>query len=267
MSSIRGEYSSIRDQAHEIINNMTELEVAIQKYKLTHLGAYYYEAAAYKYLENMLVQSSAEGRGLIGLYRKKIQSTEEKTGLKLEPLDNFDYIKSGLRQLIVECEKVIASVESQTSNLSETDLDRLNILRNQLTKVCEPLEENFEKNMNLAIESAESDRSLASVLIAGRVVDYIFSQWKGAFGIIDEKNVEVAPVIIQKLVEKGLIDSKDESAKQTIIKSNKKIRNFYSHRIDSLADISDALSLLGDTMTLLKIFAKFKKIDSPIESC
>jgi hypothetical protein len=233
--SIRSEFSSIRDQAVELIEELSEMADEIHEAR-TRAGSYWESDHSYKSLIHLQNNLADEALGLLRAYQSKIPSTEQETGLKLDQLVKFENVKSGLRRLLVECEKVLGSLELQDSTLSETEVDRLNNLTRDLAKVCEPLEDKFEKNMILAIESAGKGDALASALISGRVVDYIFSQWKSAFG------TDQAEVIVQKLGEKGLIDSKNTDARQTIIKASKKARNFFSHNIDALADNSDALS-------------------------
>jgi hypothetical protein len=153
---------------------------------------------------------------------------------------------TSLNELIIECNVIIGSLKGEISGLSSNQLDKLGHLKNEISDVCKNLDINFEKNLNKSIELSEKGHFLGSALITSRVVDYILNKIKGEN--INQK--------IKTLIDSGAIKKDDDKTKEQIIKANKKSRNYLNHRIDTFAEPSDALSLLGDCVTLLKIFEK-----------
>lgn len=162
--------------------------------------------------------------------------------------------KGTLRQIAIECDKVIGALSTLITPLSPEDADKLSKLRSEIAKLTTKLDINYEKNLGEAINEYEKGHYLASALITGRVIIYILAQIKG-------KNDEER---IKFLQDKNMIEKsrEGEAVKAFIIKASKKARNIFSHKIDRFAEPSDALGMLGDSVKLLGIFAKLKESSS-----
>ncbi len=163
--------------------------------------------------------------------------------------------KGTLRQIAIECDKVIGALSTLITPLSPEDADKLSKLRSEIAELTTKLDINYEKNLSIAINEYEKGHHLASALITGRVIIYILDQIEGGRPI-DEK---IKFLQDKNIIEKG---TKGEEVKAFIMKAGKKARNIFSHNIDRFAEPSDALGMLGDSVKLLGIFAKLKKSSS-----
>lgn len=186
--------------------------------------------------------------------------------------ENFDRIKDALKlktdlHLIVEyeissrwsaillsieiqCEKAIGTLESITIPLPKEDLDQLSSLREELKELSVKLPNvYFEKNADEAIKEYEQRHFLASALISGRVLIYALDQISGKS--IEEK--------IETLQKRGIIDKERKDLQEAVTKADKKARNFFSHDIKVTPSSSDALSLLGDTLKMLKYITEISQ--------
>ncbi|MCX6775752.1 MAG: hypothetical protein NT130_02810 [Candidatus Micrarchaeota archaeon] len=199
-------------------------------------------------------------RVLLEIYNNSIEEVVElgiqptpDIRLILPPLlrtpSKLKFPEAALRKLIVNCGKVIGAMEMLTTALSEEDVDRLNSLKIEIAKLCEDIDPLFEKNLSKAIEGAEKGYFLGSVLITSRIIEYILDRFDGE--TLEDK--------IKFLVSNGVINADRKDVKETIIKANKKTRNFLSHRIDIFAESSDALALLGDSVRFLEIYKKLNQ--------
>jgi hypothetical protein len=63
---------------------------------------------------------------------------------------------------------------------------------------------------------------------------------------------------VKFLDEKKVIDKKGKDTSEFILKANKKARDFFSHDIKAVPDSSDAISLLGDTIAILRIIVRLQ---------
>ena len=141
-------------------------------------------------------------------------------------------------------------MESITTPLSKEELDKLTSLRKELEKLSEILPDiNYERNLNEAIDEYEKGDFLASALITSRVIIYALGQIPGKS---DEEKVKF-------LREKGIIEKERKDVHESIIKANRKARNFFSHDIRVFPTPSEALSLLSDAIGILGIVAKVLK--------
>jgi len=156
--------------------------------------------------------------------------------------------KGVLRQVSVECDEVIGVLRSLIIPVSPEDADKLNKLRAEIAEVTIKLDPAYEKNLNQAINEYEKGDYLASALITARVIIYILSQIEGK---TDEEKIRF-------LQDRNIIKKDREDMREFIIKASKKARHFFSHDIKIFADPSDAIGMLGDSVKLLKIWAKLE---------
>jgi len=148
-----------------------------------------------------------------------------------------------LQSIEIECKKAIGVLESIAIPLPKEDMDKLSSIREELKELSVKLPNvYFEKNIDEAIKEYEQRHFLASALISGRVLTYALDQISGKS--IEEK--------IETLQEQGVIDKERKDLQEAVTKADKKARNFFSHDIRVTPSSSDALSLLGDTLKMLK---------------
>ena len=134
--------------------------------------------------------------------------------------------------------------------MSKDDLDKLTALREELEKLSEVLPDiNYERNLKEAINEYEKGDFLASALISSRVTIYALNQ-------IPRKSDEEKVNFLQ---DEGIIEKGRKDVHESIIKANRKARNFFSHDIKVFPASSDTLSLLGDAIGILKIVSKVLK--------
>ncbi len=158
-----------------------------------------------------------------------------------------------MRQLIVECDKVIGFFNGLEIAITKEELDNLNYIRKEMTEICLELDEHFEKNLDKAIKAAEKGQFLGSALIISRVIEHVLDK-------IDGKEIDNK---IEFLISKGLLDKNRKDEKENIIMASKKARNLLSHNITIYAESSDTLSLLGNSVLLMKIYKKLLRINNP----
>lgn len=168
----------------------------------------------------------------------------------LAPKWDSDNNKALLREIHIECEKGIEVMQSIVVLIPKEELDKLNSLREQLEKLTGELDDiNYEKNVTKAIDEYVAGHTLASALVSSRVIIYALDKIPG-------KDAEDK---VKFLDEKKIIDKKGKDPSEFILKANKKARNFFSHDIKAFPDPSDAHSLLGDAIAILRIIAKLEE--------
>ena len=106
------------------------------------------------------------------------------------------------------------------------------------------------KNFKETIKEYESGHFLASAFITSRVIRYILDKIEGETD--DEK--------IRSLISRGVIQKNRKDIHTSIIKASRRSRNYLSHDIGIFPDSSDSLSLLGDSISLLKYYISYVKI-------
>ncbi len=158
--------------------------------------------------------------------------------------------KALLRGLGMGCAKAIGTLENLVFTLPKDELDKLTALKTELEKLSEALQDiNYERNLKEAIDEYEKGDFLASALISSRVIIYALDQIPG-------KDVNENVKFLQ---DEGIIEKGRKDVREFIIKANKKARNFFAHRIKIFPEASDAISLLGDAIAILKIISKLEE--------
>jgi len=198
------------------------------------------------------ISSVEQIRGLIEEYadaKSAFDRIRAEMDLKAELRSIFEYDLNTRKEAIlqsieIQCEKAIGILESIVVPLPKEDLDKVSRLRQELGEMSAMLSDiYFEKNVNEAIDEYEHGHFLASALISGRVLIYALDQISGK-SIVEK---------IETLREKGIIKKEKRELEEVVIKADKKARNFLSHDIRVEPSASDALSLLGDSVRILKL--------------
>ena len=234
---------SLRDQASIVIKDLNTLD-----HSYVELTGAYYSSAKLEKVSEYILDSNSQARALIKSV-ENVRATAKELGLTLPEIDIRGEPRAALRQIIVMLDSAIGFVGEAKSNLSAEEKDTLGYLRKETIEVCRNLDINFEKNLTLAIESAEAGDFLGSALITSRIIAFVLDR-------IDGKEINDK---IATLIAIGAMKEDRDDVNQSILKANKKVRNFLTHRIDTLADASDALSLLGDCIKILKLYTKTAK--------
>lgn len=150
----------------------------------------------------------------------------------------------------LECRKAIAYLgEIKYPVVSNKSKGESKILRREMKKISGKLEPYIEKNYILAIDSFEDGHVLGASLIASRLIEYYLDKLKG-------NNIEEQ---IQSLREKMRSDKKRQDIRdfeQNLIKSSKFARNLFSHNIHAIPEPEEALSLLSNCISLIKIMSE-----------
>ena len=254
--SILYKYKSIKEQAKEIQKMLYD----ISRQRLESTRVPYGQYASSGTLNVMQDDAESRTKSILGSYNSGKNDIENLFGINVPELTPSGKTSGALlQQIIIECDRIIGLAELSESDISPEDMDRLIGIRKELTEAWSDLDINFEKNLDVAIKEAEKGHSLASALITSRVVEYVLSQFKGKVCENENKKIEDVTIddINKFLTENSIIKSGEEDFKGAIIKTSKKSRNFFSHRIDTFADSSDAQPLLGDTVKILEIYKRF----------
>lgn len=232
-------------QAQQIIKDLDAFDVANYK---AHEDYDFEGSSKQASLRVMVNDSRNQAIALLNSYETG-RPFVEKIGLQLPMVvAKGKESRSYLREIIVAADTALGFVENDATVLSDSEVDSLKHVRRELVEVCQTLDVNFEKNMEEAISEAERGSFLGSVMITSRIITFVLSQIPGE-AITDK---------FQTLVSLKAVDPKDD-VKQAILKSDKVSRNFFAHRIDTFAGSSDALSMLGDCVKLLRIYSKIQK--------
>ena len=158
----------------------------------------------------------------------------------------------GLDNLEIQSKKAVKILESLIIPVSPDLIEKLEPIRKQINSEIE--DPTYKDNLINAVEEFEVGHSLASCLITSRIIDHLIAKIP-----LKDKEDKETPYIdnkIKYLVDKGIIDKKRVDIKTSIIKANKKARDFLSHNLDIDTSPSHAVSLLGDTVNLIKILTK-----------
>lgn len=246
-------FESIKNQATTILKQT-------ETYNLDYLeevsGGYSSRLSAF---EKILNQKISETESLINSFNEIKDKFAKLIGVELRSLyfyksswegimggilDEIGKTRAILRELIVECNKAIGILEETVSPIPSTERDKLESLREELKDISAKVSDvNFEKNLEAAIEECEKGDYLASWLISGRVVRYIFEKISGKG--IDEK--------MTFLKDKEIVSSDKSETINFILKTDRETRNIASHTISSFPQPKDAISLLADSLKLLEL--------------
>lgn len=239
-------FESIKTHARDVLSSLKSFEKIRLEAQQTLLPYKIIEE-----VESLEWDKVKETQMILDEYLRSSSDVHNVLGMTLQhlsPPSKVGDAKGTLRQIFIECDNVIGALRSLAIPLSPEDMDKLSKLRSEIANVVTKLDVNYEKNLNEAIDEYEKGHNLASTLIAGRVIVYVLDQIEGK---TEEEKIKF-------LQDKGVIQRNRKDIREFIIKASKKARHFLAHDINIFADSSDALSILGDSVKLLGIFAKLK---------
>lgn len=248
-SGLLKKFESIEAHSKDVYENFEELE----RKRFNAISTALPVSHILSGIDNQEKRKIRETQMILEEYHSSFTDVKSITKITLPYLSNPSSVEQAtgvLHRISIQCESVIGSLNTLISPLSPEDADKLDKLRSELAEVTTDLDINYEKNLNEAIIEQEKGHFLASALITARVVNYILDRIEG-------KNIEEKIKFLQdnNIIVKG---REGEEAKTFIIKASKKARNVFTHTIETFANASDSLSLLGDCIKLLKILTRLK---------
>jgi len=232
--ALLGEFKNIKSQAEEIREEIVNLENVTRGTKRRKLQR----------------DRVSEANILVDEYNDSISEVRKIVEISFTSVDiatTRANAKGVLRQIETQCEKAIRGLRSHLSPISAEEQDRLSKYRSEIEDLASELDKKFVKNMNKTIDVFEEGHYLASTLISSRMVTYLIDRIPGED---DEEKADF-------LEKKGMIEESDEES--FLIKVKRQARNYFSHDIKAYPDSSDALSLLGDSVKLLKLYIDLKE--------
>ena len=193
----------------------------------------------------VLVDKYNGARLLFKRIKGNIIITMEFIGLPSSPTESD--IREVLLKLYFECKKIMAVLEKLSHpSISEKEITELESLRGELKNISTKIDMNIEKNVEMAIIEYEEGHYLPSALLSSRVIASELDKVKG--GDINEK--------ITELENSGKIKKSRKDTITKLIKASKQSRNFFSHNPNIFAESDEALSLLSDSITIIKLLNK-----------
>jgi len=187
--------------------------------------------------------------------------TSLKFTVSIESFPKSYYTKLGddeliglMNSLIIECSKALGIIKSSIKyNLSSKEKDKIDSIRTQINQMN--LSTLVEKNINEAINNFENGNFLACSLITSRVITYTINKFPTEY--LPDKKVFIkkgsAEKKIEFLTDNNIIKKEQKDQQLRTIKYIKRARNFLVHDLNVSPDASDAISLLGDSLGILKI--------------
>jgi hypothetical protein len=242
LSALSSLCTGIKKQSKDILDDLGNLDIAIARIK----GDYNTEEKV-EYLQGVLSDYESQANSVRNSY-EHAKMEASKLGLDL-PTIKGKGARPILREFIIACDAAIGFATRTSSPLTPEETDRLDHIRAESREVCKNLDFNFEKNIELATKHYERGDFLGSSLISSRVIAFVIGQIEG-----EEIDAKVA-----FLVNKGILKAGQGMPREAILRADRKARNILAHRIDTFADASDANSLLGDCLQVLKIYSDLRK--------
>jgi hypothetical protein len=233
-------FESVKVRAEEVYDGFKQLEARLfQTPSMT---------VEYTQLRSMEDGKLIEARMILDEYNRSSSDVYNITKVPLPYISvprTVEEAKGVLHQIMIECASVVGFLDASITPLSPEDVDKLNRLRSELAEVTAKLDVDIEKNLQEAINEQEKGHCLASALITSRVINHILDHIQGED--IDKK--------IKFLHDRNVI-GKEREEETFIIKASKRARNIFSHDIRIFANPSDSLSLLGDSIKMLRMLAQ-----------
>jgi len=159
---------------------------------------------------------------------------------------NFLYIVDNrLRAISLLCGRIISIFNNLATKTLESK-NQFEGLKKEIGELKKLVPINTYKNLKEALEEFESNHLLSSTLICGRII--IFH--------LDSISHQIGEVI-GKLKEKNLLQTKGSN--EQILKANKKVRGLFAHDLNYFPSPSEALSIFGDTINIVKKVYEYTK--------
>lgn len=203
---------------------------------------------------NFIIDEMKEGIRLIQIYNEL--DISDLISVREIPLDesipnkNLDYATLRINEVIRELQTAQDYLYAYLRpNLSDFEKGKIDLLRRDFENL--ETEDKIKKNLEIAINEAESGHELACGLISARV---IVERLEKIEGIIDEER-------LAKLVELKIIDNTESSkfSSKAFLDASRSARNAVSHQNNWFPNGAESLSLLTYAFRMTEWVLRYNK--------
>lgn len=252
--ALLGQCRSIKENALSILDKYDNYKSEYLKVMNRREDYSNYPSETENTLSTLIKDINFEVRGILESHADVINKAKQ-IGIIITPKKEKITPEGICRKMIIDCDTIITTIESTISPLSFKQKNILETIQKEINELCKTLDANFEMNLNKAIKNLNDGDSLGSSLITARILDYMLSQ------LASNKTIEGDSITekMKTLADNNIIDTDIEIVTNLIIKAQKKVRNALDHTISYSPDTSEAVSLLGDCVSIMKIYIKALK--------
>lgn len=160
----------------------------------------------------------------------------------------YSTVDQELRQISLKCGRVLSVLNNVATKTLENK-NKFEGIKEEIEGLKKEMPENVSENLKEALKEFESNHLLSATLICGRVIIYH----------LDSVSNQIEE-IINKLKEKNILQIKGSD--EQILKANKKARGLFAHDLNYFPTPSEALSIFGDTINIVKKVNDYLKKES-----
>lgn len=164
---------------------------------------------------------------------------------ELKEKNLYSTVDNKLRNISLKCGRVLSILSNIATKTQETK-NQFEGLKKEIEGLKKEISTNIYKNLEEALKEFESNHLLSATLICGRIIIYN----------LDSVSHQIEEVI-NKLKEKNLLQIKGSD--EQILKANKKVRGLFAHDLNYFPTPSEALSIFGDTVNIVKKVNEFNQ--------
>ncbi|AKA48056.1 hypothetical protein IX51_01910 [uncultured archaeon] len=242
--SLINEFSSIKEHAASIRDGISWVDHGLIKNSGGSL------ALRSRYLE-VLRDYLSQAKTLLAHFNSAIGQLSDEH-LLIDQVPQSLPVRGYLREIMVDCDKILGYLGAPNSNLSTEENNSLAKFASEAREICEGLDSSYGRNIEVAKEAIENGQFLGGALVLGKIIDYALNQVEG-------KSIEER---IEKLAENGALKNDMSGAKDAVIEANRKAMDYLSNRLDIFPDSSETLSLFGGCVATLSILKAYLKTAS-----
>ena len=249
--ALLGQCRSIKENVLSILEKYDDYKSAYLKVMNKREDYSNYPSETEYTLKTLIENISYEVKGILESHTDVVNKAKQ-IGITITPKKEKLTPEGICRKMIIDCDTIITTIEHTISPLSIKQKSILDTIQKEINELCKTLDTNFEMNLNKAIKNLNDDDSLGSSLITARILDYMLSQLASNRDIAGNSITEK----MKTLADNNIIETDVDIVTTLIIKAQKKVRNALDHTISYSPDTSEAISLLGDCVSVMKIYTK-----------
>jgi len=160
--------------------------------------------------------------------------------------NTYPAIDRKLIYISLNCNKILSIIKNLFTPTKENKKN-FEELKKEIEDIGEELPKNILNNIDEAIKELELDKKLGAVLICGRIIIFNLNSIPGN---LNEK--------IEEMRKIGILGAR--GSEEWIIKAEKKARDLFAHDLNYSPEPSDAISILGDMIKIVKIVKEYHKL-------
>jgi len=160
--------------------------------------------------------------------------------------NKYPPVDGKLMNLSLKCNKILSIIKNLSTPTRENKKN-FEDLKEEINEMKKDISKNVLRDLYEVIGDLELNRRLGAVLICGRIIIFHLNSVPGD---INEK--------IKKIKETEILETKGSS--EWVIKANQKSRGLFSHDLNYFPTPSEAISILGDTVKIVKIVTHYHKV-------